>query len=88
MFLINLTTDRPSRSVGLLVSYRCDTVFRDVTPCGLVDACQRTFYEEQQPLWGYMEPAGFFETSVPVYLSSQVRMTDVTLMGFCCRGLH
>jgi len=79
MFLINFTTDRPSCPVGLLVSYCCDIVFRDVTPCGLVDACQRMFSEERTAtVVGYMEPAGFFGTSVPVYLTSQVKRTDVT----------
>ena len=74
MFLIDLTTDRPSRSVGLLASYCCDIVFRDVTPCGLVDACQRTFSEERTiTVVGYMEPVGFLETSVPMYLTSEVK---------------
>jgi hypothetical protein len=71
MFVINVTTDRPSRSSRLLVSYCYDIVFPDVTPCGLVDTCQRTFSEEiTATVLGCMETAGYFETSAPVCLTS------------------
>lgn len=48
------------------MSYCCDIVLRDVTPCGLVD----TFSGERTAtVVGYREAAGFFETSVPAYLT-------------------